>query len=419
MLRVRPSVVQGSIGASPSKSVTHRALVMGYLTRGRFTVENPLVAEDTSATLRALEALGAEVSIEGHAVHFEASTMAIPRKVIDAGNSGTTLRIMSAVTALLPGTTHLTGDESLRRRPMGPLLDALGQLGARCQSEHDKPPVAVTGPLVGSRAVLPGDVSSQFITGLLIACPLKDEATELHIAPPRKSQGYVDLTLAMQGQFGIKVGATSWGYHIPGGQAYRGSSFTVPGDYSSAAFPLVAGAIAGGPVAVRGLEPGSLQADARVVEILRDFGARVETRGGEVTVSAGPLSGQRVDVSETPDLFPILAVLASRAEGRSHLLGGEQLRYKESDRIVTTVRFLKQMGVEVTERPDGCVIEGGGPLGGALVDCEGDHRILMAAAVAGLVASGETLINHPRCFDVSYPGFLDDLKALGAEVAVA
>ncbi len=419
MLRVRASVVQGSIEASPSKSITHRALVMGYLTRGRFTVENALVAEDTQATQRALEAMGGRVEVMGGTVELDGSVMQTPRVVIDSANSGTTLRIMTAVAALLRGTTRITGDESLRRRPMGPLLGALQQLGARCRSEQGKPPVEVSGPLTGTRAVLPGDVSSQFITGLLISCPLKAEATELHIAPPRKSQGYVDLTLAMQARLGIKAEAASWGYHIPGGQAYRGSSFTVPGDYSSAAFPLVAGAIAGGPVTVRGLESSSLQADARVVEILRDFGARVEVGGGEVTASAGPLTGQRVDVSETPDLFPILAVLASRAEGRSHLFGGEPLRYKESDRIVTTVRFLKQMGAEIAERPDGCVIEGGGPLEGALVDCEGDHRILMASAVAGLVASGETLINHPRCFEVSYPAFLDDLKVLGAEVAMA
>jgi 3-phosphoshikimate 1-carboxyvinyltransferase len=418
MLRLRPSVVSGHLRASPSKSYTHRALLMGYLTRRPFTVEDALVGADTMATINAIRTLGGTAYVRGSKVVLEGRDFRPPVDPIDAMNSGTTLRLFAALVGLLEGTTRLTGDESLRRRPMSPLLEALEQLGARCESDGGRPPVAVTGPMGGTAASIRGDVSSQFISGLLIACPLKATATDLEVLPPVKSHPYVEITLAMLDAFGVEAMPRAGGYHVPGGQAYGGSSYRVPGDFSSAAFPLVAAAITGGEVTLEGFDRHLPQGDARILDLLRAFGANVAVEGGRAAASQGPLVGGHVDVSETPDLFPILAVLAAYAEGESVLSGGEHLRYKESDRIRTTTRFLGQMGAWVKETPDGCVVHGGRPLRGALVDCEGDHRILMAAAVAALGARGETLINHPTCYEVSYPRFLGDLRTLGADAEV-
>lgn len=418
MLRVAPSLVEGTIVAPPSKSYTHRAFIMGYLTRGATRIERALLGADTRATLGAVEALGGRVDVRGGVVAIDGADMHPPTAAIDAMNSGTTIRIMTAVASLLDGTTVLTGDGSLRRRPMGPLLEALGDLGVATASEGGHPPVKVTGPMKGHRTAVRGDVSSQFISGLLMATPLKVTDTDITVLPPMKSEPYVEVTLGMLKEFGIEVHRRPGGYTVPGHQAYGGTSYTVPGDFSSAAFPLVAGAIAGGPVTVEGLDLTVPQGDAAILEYLDSFGVQVRVEGQKVTVDGGHLKPGTIDLSNTPDLFPILAVLASRAKGTTRLVGGEHLRFKESDRIATTVRFLSQMGATVEETKDGCVVHGGRPLRGTMVDSEGDHRILMAATVAGLVALGDTYISDAACYEVSYPSFLEDFQGLGASIEV-
>lgn len=391
---------------------------MGGLAGRKFTVVNPLLAEDCLATLRGLEALGVRSTIEEARVFLRGGPLSTPSKTIDAANSGTTLRLLTGLAALLPGPTRLSGDASLRRRPMGALLEALQQLGARCKAEgpDGRPPVVIWGPMAGERASLPGDISSQFLSSLLIACPLKSTATKLVLTSPLKSEPYVAITLAMLREFGIAVHSQARQYTLPGGQRYEGTRYEIPGDYSSASFPLVAGAIAGGPVTVTGLDPHSLQGDAQLLGVLRQAGANVRVGEREITVSGRKLRGIRADVSNSPDLFPILAVLGACAQGRTTLTGGEHLRLKESDRIETTTRLLRRLGASVVERPDGCVVEGGRPLHGATVESEGDHRIVMAAAVAGLAARGPVRISDPHAYAVSYPNFVKDLQALGAAV---
>jgi 3-phosphoshikimate 1-carboxyvinyltransferase len=408
------------VTASPSKSCTHRAMVLGALTHSSFTLRNPLMAEDTIATLDALHALGTEIRSNSTGMKINCEELRPAYGVIDAKNSGTTMRLIAGIVSLLPSTTTLTGDESLIRRPMGPLSDALVQLGARCDylGKRGNPPLSITGPIDKSSAEMPGDISSQFISSLLIACTQKKGDTTLRITGLQRSRPYVDLTLSMIREFGARVDETDGAFVIPGMQQMTRESYVVPGDFSSASFPLVAAAMTGGDVTVRNLDIESPQGDKAIVEHLRTFGAKVTVSRDSVRASGNRLRGTQIDVRQTPDLFPILAVLGSVAEGRTVLKGGENLRAKESDRIATTTTFLEEMGANIVATSDGCEIEGVDRLHGAGIQTFGDHRILMAAAVAGLVSTTETTIDDHESFKVSYPGFLRDMHQLGCRLVV-
>lgn len=419
-LRVHPSTVRGEIRSPPSKSYTHRAILLATLSGGPCRVDRPLLSDDTEATLTAVQALGACVDRRKDSLRIECEGLRVPAREVDARNSGTTLRLLTGVVALMPGTTVLTGDASLRKRPMGPLVDALHQLGARTRAlgPDGRPPVEVTGPMRGGSVAVPGSVSSQFLSSLLIACPLAPAATDLRVTPPILSEPYVEVTRHMMRRFGVEVEGRIPALHIPGRQRYVPSDFAVPGDFSSAAFPFVAAAVSGGDVTVAGLDPDLPQGDRRITDILRSFGADVTSERDRVRVRAGHLGAQTVDLGATPDLFPVLAVLATQARGESRFVNGAHLRYKESDRIASTVAFLGAMGADVHGTPDGCVIRGPTRLQGADVDALGDHRILMAAAVAGLVAQEPVEVSDPESYRVSYPTFLEDFRALGADMEV-
>ena len=413
-------MARGTVTAPPSKSYTHRAMVLGALTHSQFSLKNALISEDTKATLDALFALGSEVRANSGGVKILCEELRASPGVIDAKNSGTTIRLVTGVASLLPSATTLTGDESLVRRPMGPLVDSLVTLGATCSylAKPGCPPLKVKGPITGKRTMIPAGVSSQFVSSLLIACSQKKGPTEITLEGELRSRPYVDITIAMLRDFGATVDSTSSGFKLEGNQKLSKDSFTVPGDYSSAAFPLVAAAITGGDVTVRNLNPESPQGDRAIVEHLRSFGAKVSTTSDSVRVTGGNLEGTEIDVRHTPDLFPILAVVGCMAEGKTVLKGGENLREKESDRIATTVGFLTAMGARVASRSDGCEILGGERLHGATVQTEGDHRILMAASVAALASTSETRIDDDRSFAVSYPGFMRDMHQLGCRLEV-
>lgn len=417
---MRRSTAAGTITAPPSKSYTHRGMVLGALTHSRFTLRNPLISDDTMATMKALLALGVEFTNAGEILQVYCERLRAARETIDARNSGTTLRLVAGLAALLPGTTTLTGDSSLVRRPMGPLVDALVQLGARCRylGTPGNPPLMISGPMTGRKAELPGDISSQFVSSLLIACTQKDEDTEIVLRGELRSRPYVDITLKMIREFGGTVEEGAGRFSVPGGQRLRRESYWIPGDFSSAAFPLVAAAITGGDVTVRGLDLESPQGDKAIIDYLRAFGADVRAGVDWVRVRGAPLKGVEIDVRHTPDLFPVLAVLGAVAEGKTVLRGGESLRRKESDRIATTTEFLRRMGAEIVPKEDGCEILGGRRLSGATIDTAGDHRILMAAAVAALVCNSETRMEDDESYRVSYPGFLRDMHQLGCRMEV-
>ncbi len=423
LLKVKPSKLAGEVKAPPSKSYTHRAFMVALLARGESKVINPLVSFDTEVTIEAARTLGAEVSQEGDVwrVLGTAGELKPRADIIDARNSGTTIRLMSAIAALSPKLVRLTGDESVCARPMGPLIEALAKLGtkARCEGLRGRPPVVVGGGLRGGEVEITGAISSQFISALLLVSPYAKEDVKITVTEELRSKPYVEITLELLDGAGarIKRSRDLMEFKIPGGQVFKAIDFKVPGDFSSASFMLAAAALAGGTVRVSNLDVQSAQGDKRIIELLREFGADVQVKGKAVEVSGGgELSGIDADCGNNPDLVPALAVLGSVAEGRTRLLNIPHLRLKETDRIRALASELRKLGAEVKERPDELRIRGVKRLKGAKLTSYGDHRMAMALAVASLVAWGETIIDGAESISVSYPSFVEDIRKLGGKV---
>lgn len=433
---ISPSGVRGRARAPSSKSYTHRAILAAGYADGA-TVRNPLVSADTRATARAVEAYGGatERTENGLEVVGFGGSPATPDDVVDCANSGTTMRLTTATAALVDGLAVLTGDDSLRSRPQGPLLDALGQLGARADSTrgNGQAPLVVGGPVDGGEVTIPGDVSSQYVTGLLMAGAVTDVGVEIELTTELKSAPYVDITLEVLEEFGVEataVGAAgdsdirsagAAGFRVPGDQTYEPSDgeYRVPGDFSSMSYLLAAGALAAeDDLRVEGARP-SAQGDSAIVGVLEAMGADVDwdRDGGVVTVGRSTLEGIEVGVADTPDLLPTIATLGAVADGTTRITDCAHVRLKETDRVAAMATELGRMGVAVDEHEDELVVHGGeSHLAGSTVSGYDDHRIVMSLAVAALVADGETTIRGAEHVDVSFPTFFEVLEDIGAHV---
>lgn len=418
-VEVQPSGVSGSVQAVPSKSVTHRAFLLAAQSSEPSTVRNPLLSDDTRAMLSALVALGARAHLDPDhpdVVHFLPSAFRPPSAALDCRNAGTALRLLTATAARLPVPGTLTGDASLRSRPNAALLDALRSLGATCTSHEGQAPITVKGPLRPGPVRLDATGSSQFVSALLLSLPFLPGPSLLQFTAAPASHPYLAVTRQVAAAFGVPLHEHSNGWSIPGQAQPRCPTYTVEGDWSAAAFPLTAAAITGSNVAVRGLDPTSAQGDRAVLPHLAAFGATVHATRDEVQVTGGNLhSPGAIDVGATPDLFPVLAVVAAYARGTTTFTGGASLRNKESDRIAAMADGLQRMGIAAKETPDGLVVVGGRPQGATLTSRD-DHRIHMALAVAALGATGPSRIDGAATAAVSYPGFHNDLESLGAKV---
>lgn len=416
---IQKSNVKGYVNAPPSKSYTHRAIAIAALSK-KVTVNNPLISEDTRATIRAAMAFGATIEQKKDSLMINGfdGKIKIPDNVLDVANSGTTLRIMTAVASLAEGATVLTGDSSIRTRPNTPLLNALNDLGAETFSTRNNgmAPIVVRGRMKGGRIYIDGSISSQFISALLIACPFARNETKVMIKGELKSRPYVNITIDMLKDAGARIIEDSPNsFSIPPEQEYDLKSYDVPGDFSSASYMMAAGALCG-DVTIRNMYPTE-QGDSALIDILGEMGAQIkwDEKKGEVRVSRSELAGITVDVGKTPDLVPTLAVLGAASDGLMVIENAEHVRYKETDRLHAMTVELKKMGVDIKEEKDRLMIRGG-TLKGAVVHGWDDHRIVMALAVAGMVAGGTT-IDTIESVSISYPGFFEDLKNLGAGVS--
>jgi 3-phosphoshikimate 1-carboxyvinyltransferase len=419
-LRVSPSDgLNGTVTVPPSKSYTHRAVIIASLAQGSSTLCNPLLSEDTIASIEACRKIGAQVEVldEKNEIKDVFGVPKAPREAIDVKNSGTTLRVMTPVCSLCSEKVFLTGDDSIQERPMQPLLDALEQLGVQTSSANGKAPVSVQGPLAGGRCRIVGDISSQFISGLLIACALARNETSIDLTTPLKSQPYVDLTLDVLEKFGGQVEKGTNAFRVPASQIYHGINYVVEGDYSSAAFPMVAAALLESDVTITNINVNSKQGDRRIIDILRAMGVNIQVREDSVNVrGAGELDGIQIDLGDSPDLLPILAVIGALASGKTLIKNVGHLRYKESDRLKAITTELNKMGARVKEGNDFLEIKGVESLKGTHLSGWGDHRIVMALAIAALRAKGETLISNAETIPVSFPGFDKTMNALGASM---
>jgi 3-phosphoshikimate 1-carboxyvinyltransferase len=418
-LTINKSEIKGTVNAPPSKSYTHRAIAIAAMSK-KAIVNNPLISEDTKATIRASEAFGATIEPKNNSILISGfdGKLKIPDNVLDVANSGTTLRIMTAISSLVDGATVLTGDASIRTRPNTPLLSALNDLGAVTFSTRNNgmAPIVVRGKMKGGKVKIDGSISSQFISALLIACPFAENETTIMINGELKSRPYVNITIGMLKDAGATIisDERANSFTVPSNQDYDLRSYNVPGDFSSASYMMAAGALCG-DVTIKNLYP-SEQGDSALVEILEKMGAHIlwDRKKGEVKVNKSELCGIKVDVGKTPDLVPTLAVLGAASRGEMVIENAGHVRYKETDRLHAMTVELKKMGVDIVEEKDRLIIKGG-KIKGANVHGWDDHRIVMALTVAGMVA-GTTTIDTIESVGISYPGFFDDLRNSGAVI---
>jgi len=417
----RQSRLQGEVTIPGSKSHTIRAVTIASLAAGESAIRAPLASNDTWAAVDAYRALGAEIEAEPGLwrVHGTGGRIRAPENVIDVRNSGVTLRTALGTCALLrEGMAVLTGDEQIRRRPAGPLAQSLTDLGAKVRSTRGTgvAPFVVEGRLRGGATSIEG-TTSQYVTGLLINVPLADgeslvRVTKLNEAP------YVEMTLDWLRRQGIAfVQDDLREFRVPGGQRYRPVDRAIPADWSSATFFLGAGALPDNDISLGGLDVTDTQGDKAVLDYLREMGAEVVTPGEAIRVRPRELRGSELDLNDTPDALPTLAVLGCFARGTTRLLNVPQARIKETDRISVMAAELRKLGAQVEELADGMVVHES-RLRGAEVDGHGDHRVAMALAVAGCSIPGTTIVHGGEAAAVTFPEFADCLKALGADLEV-
>lgn len=418
-IKISRSRICGEFHVPGSKSHTIRAVAFASVADGISKIHNPLISGDTLSSLNGAIAIGASIekNKDEWQIRGNGGKLRISKDLIDMGNSGTSLRIFSGLVSLADTKTSFDGDSSLRTRPMRPLLSALEQLGAKTESKNGFCPLSIQGPIKGGNVTIECK-SSQYLTSLLIALPMakndsKIEVTLLNEAP------YVEITLDWLRRLGIyfEASADLKHYTIKGQQRYNAFEYLIPGDFSTATFPLVAAAVTGGEVKLFDLDFNDRQGDKEVFSFLEKMGATI-VKGKDHTIvrSNGNLNGGEFDMNATPDALPAMAVAACCAKGKTVLKNVPQARIKETDRIACMTCELRKMGANIEELPDGMIIYGS-PLHGAELNSYGDHRIAMSLAIAAFCAEGDSIIKEAEAASVTYPAFFEDFQKAGAKIS--
>ncbi|MBR3751587.1 MAG: 3-phosphoshikimate 1-carboxyvinyltransferase [Ruminiclostridium sp.] len=416
---IQPGAISGTIRAIPSKSAAHRLLICAALADKPTHVFCEKESQDIAATVRCLQGLGASIWQEGGAyrvvpIHRER----IPQScTLDCGESGSTLRFMVPVVCALGVTATFQMAGRLAQRPMEPLATQLREHGCTITHKPDQDRMEVSGHLRPGTFTIPGNVSSQFITGLLFALPLLDGESTLVVEGELESKGYVDMTLSALQTFGITPPKTDDRWMVSPSTYASPGTLQVEGDWSNAAPWLCMGILGGQGITVEGMDPQSLQGDKGVCEVLARMGGLISGQDNAISAKPGALAPTIIDARNIPDLVPVLAAAAATAPGETRVEGAARLRIKESDRLMTTRQTLNALGGDVEETEDGLIIRGKPQLSGGTVDAQGDHRIAMLAAVASVVCTGPVTITGAEAIRKSYPTFWQELRDLGKEVA--
>ena len=396
---IQPGPASGSLRAIPSKSAAHRLLICAALADGATFVRCDKESQDIAATIRCLTGLGAVITRRGEGYHVTP---------IDRDH------IPKPCALGAQGTFHMAG--RLAQRPMEPLATQLRAHGCTITPRPEEDQMDFSGQLTPGAFTLPGDVSSQFISGLLFALPLLEEASTLTITGPVESKGYIHLTLRALADFGVVPLDKGDGYRIPSLGYHGPETVAVEGDWSNAAPWLCMGVLGGDGVTVTGMDPNSLQGDKGVCQVLSRMGGPITREGGDYTAKPGQLQAAVIDARNIPDLVPVLAAVAAVAPGETRIVGAARLRIKESDRLVTTRQTLNALGGDVEETEDGLIIRGKETLAGGTIDAQGDHRVAMLAAVASVVCEDPVVITGAQAINKSYPSFWQELRELGKTV---
>ena len=412
---VSRSEIKGSLTAPTSKSYLQRALAMGLLAKGKSVILYPNYCDDVLAAINVIQDLGADVKVEADRIVIKSEGEVIPTvSDVNCGESGLCARMFSPIIALSGREMTLRVEGSLKKRPFNMVQDALLYLGVECSSEQGFAPMVIKGPIEPSEIEVDGSVSSQLLTGLLIALT-KAEGISVVKVSNLKSKPYIDMTLDIIEYFGGKIDNNNYEvFTVNGDQSFSAKKYRAEGDWSAAAFLLTAGAVSG-CIELSGLNLDSKQADKAILDVLELVGAEVLTDGDSVLVTKNELKSFSFDATDCPDLFPPLVALAANCVGESRITGVSRLKHKESDRGLVLKEEFAKLGVEVVIEDNTMIVKGGKIKGGNVFSHE-DHRIAMATAVAGLNAESSVIIEGTECVSKSYPEFFEDLKDIGGNV---
>ena len=418
--KIEKSKISGEVNCPANKSYTHRAIFLSALSDGKSIIKKVLHSNDTNATISACRAFGVEVNESDDTVSVENSIGSrVQGSMINAQNSGTTLRIATAIAALSGGNTELTGDDSLKKRPMRPILDSLESLGITTESNDGKPPITIKGKIDGNYVNIKGDISSQFISALLIIAPRLDSGLTIEIDGNVVSKPYIDLTITTMKKFGVDVKVVeSYKKYSISHQIYQPTTFTVPSDFSNLALLLSANVLLGDSLKIK-ISLGDLpQGDEAIVDMLEQMGVNV-TLDNETITTKSPelLDGGKFDLSDTPDLLPALAILVLKCKTQIEIFNVKHARYKETDRIAIICNELKKIGVVVTEKEDGMILKKGDLVNGVELNAHEDHRLFMAFSIVGMLM-GDCTVTDPDSASVSYPDFISDMQNCGARMSI-
>ena len=418
--KIEKSKIKGIIDCPPNKSYTHRGIFLASLAGNNSKVENVLLSADTKATIEACKKFGAIIEVNNSSIIVKESIKTgIKVPEIDTGNSGTTIRIAIGIASLFSEEITLTGDDSIQKRPMKPLLDALSSIGAKCSSIDGKPPVKIKGSVTGGDVKIPGNLSSQFITSLLISAPLTKNGINLTIEGDLVSKPYLDATITTMRKFGVSVQTLiPYKKYNISPQIYKNTTFNVPIDFSSLALLLSFVVLNGEDVTVKGSMGNLPQGDEAFIDFLEQLGVSVIINENEIKIkSPEKLKGGIFDLRNSPDLLPPLAILSLISSKPIEIVNVKHARLKETDRIAILARELPKIGINVEEKDDGLILESSGMLNGAKLDSENDHRLFMAFCIAG-THIGNCIVTDPKSVEVSYPNFIEEMNRLGAKIQV-
>jgi 3-phosphoshikimate 1-carboxyvinyltransferase len=413
--------LSGEITIPPSKSHTIRAVIIASLAQGRSELLNPLFSEDTKAAIQACERLGAKIEKKSDNLIIEGFGRSPdkPSAVIDMLNSGTSTNLIMGILAGLGIEAEITGDASLQTRPVKSLAAALETLGCKIDFTEDNgcPPLKISGRIKGGKVTLDASKSSQYVSSLLIACPLAEQDTEIFVEDPTELP-YIEMTLKWLDEQNIKYERDGFNYfRISGNQNYTSFEKSIPADWSSAAFPICAAAITESDVIIKGIDINDVQGDKAIIEYLKDMGADILLEENGIRVKGGKLQGKKLDINATPDALPALSVMGCLAEGETKLVNVAQARVKETDRIKVMADELKKMGALIEELPDGLLIKKS-RLKGTKLRGHHDHRVIMALSIAAMTVDEETLIDTAEAVSVTYPNYVQTMRKLGANITL-
>lgn len=418
--------LSGTIIVPGSKSHTIRAIMIAAMAKGKSVIKNPLKSEDCISAINVAKAFGAKCELNETEWLVEGvdGNLKLPDNIVDCGNSGTTTYIACSMAATIEGTTIVTGDAQIRKRPINTLLKSINETGAtafKTRPEVDAPPVVITGPMKAGIIKLEGKISPQ-VSGVLLSTPLLNGTTEIIVEHPLEIP-YVNMTLDWMAKQGVKVEHSEdyKRYVITGPQKYSPVNSVIPSDWSGVAFPLIGAVMTNSQVTIDGVDFNDVQGDKGIVDVLISMGADItkDIRNHKMTIKGGkPLHGVHVDCKNMPDTLPALTVIGAYASGQMKMTGLEVVRLKETDRVSVMQEELTKMGVNIEVGEDYIIINGGNGFKGTEVESHDDHRVAMALMMAGLIADTETKVNDIDCVNISFPNFVDVINAIGANIEV-